>query len=167
MACDFTALLANSGAVKEQLSKLNDFEQIVALYSLTCQYAQTLNAGISCDPILRSADNLGCLRCYSTTEILALNASLLCDACAGGCTTPNILQTSLPGGVVTTSYYQRLTLNSGTGTWKLVAGSFPFGITLNASTGEISGTPTSAGTLVFTVQLTNSYGPDTQASPTV
>src|SRR4029453_16800251 len=137
-------------------------EQIVALFSLTCQYAQNLNANISCDPVLRSTDNLGCLRCYSTTEILALNASLLCDACAGGCTTPNILQTSLPGGVVNTSYYQRLTLNSGTGTWKLSAGALPLGFPLNSGSGEISGTPTTAGTADFTVQVTNACGTDTQ-----
>ena len=43
-------------------------------------------------------------------------------------------------------------------TWSVSAGSLPPGVTLNASTGLLSGTPTTAGTYSFTVKVTDSSG---------
>ncbi len=40
--------------------------------------------------------------------------------------------------------------------WQLLAGSLPAGLSLNATTGEISGTPTSAGSFTFTVEVADS-----------
>jgi hypothetical protein len=48
-------------------------------------------------------------------------------------------------------------------TWGVSAGTIPAGLTVNSSTGAISGTPTTAGAYSFTVQATNSFGSDTQA----
>jgi hypothetical protein len=48
-------------------------------------------------------------------------------------------------------------------TWGVSAGTIPAGLTINSSTGAISGTPTTAGAYSFTVQATNSFGSDTQA----
>lgn len=47
--------------------------------------------------------------------------------------------------------------------FSITAGALPAGVTLNATTGEISGTPTASGTFNFTVQATNGAGSDTQA----
>ena len=39
------------------------------------------------------------------------------------------------------------------GAWSITAGALPAGVTLNPATGELSGTPTAAGTSTFTVQI--------------
>jgi hypothetical protein len=44
-------------------------------------------------------------------------------------------------------------------TWSVSAGSLPPGLTLNAGTGAVSGTPTSAGTFTFTLQVSDSQTP--------
>lgn len=71
-----------------------------------------------------------------------------------------ILTTSLPDGGVGIPYS---TLLLGTGgfmpyTWAVLAGSLPPSLTLNASTGSISGTPTTPGVFTFTIQLTDAFG---------
>jgi Putative Ig domain len=72
---------------------------------------------------------------------------------------PAITTTSLPGGVVGTSYNATLRASGGMGplSWSLAPGSsLPAGLSLNASTGVISGPPATSGTSNFTVQVTDS-----------
>jgi len=71
--------------------------------------------------------------------------------------TVGITTTSLPNGVAGAAYSQTLSAAGGTTpyTWSLTSGTLPAGLTLNASTGVISGTPTAAGTANFTVQVTD------------
>ena len=71
-----------------------------------------------------------------------------------------ITTTSLPAGVVNTSYSETLRASGGTSpyTWSFT-GSLPGWATLNSSTGVISGTPTTAGTSSFTVKVTDSSSP--------
>jgi hypothetical protein len=45
--------------------------------------------------------------------------------------------------------------------WSVTSGTLPTGLSLNSSTGEISGTPTTEETQSITVQATNAYGSDT------
>ena len=61
----------------------------------------------------------------------------------------------LPATTVGASYSQTLTATGGTAplTWSLSAGTLPAGLTLNSSTGQISGAPTAAGTASFTIQV--------------
>lgn len=72
---------------------------------------------------------------------------------------PNISTPSLPNGTVGTPYNQTLQLQSGTGTapftWS-VTGTLPTGLSLNTSTGEISGTPSATGTFNFTPHVADS-----------
>ena len=75
---------------------------------------------------------------------------------------PSITTDTLPNGKVGEAYSQTLTAN-GTApiTWS-IDGGLPAGLSLNADTGEISGTPTADGTAKFTVKATNSAGSDTK-----
>jgi hypothetical protein len=71
---------------------------------------------------------------------------------------PNITDTSLPNGTVASAYSQIVHASGGTGalTWSISAGSLPTGLNpINPSTGQISGTPSAAGTFNFTVRATD------------
>jgi uncharacterized protein (TIGR03437 family) len=70
----------------------------------------------------------------------------------------SITTTSLPGGTVGTAYSATLQASGGTlpYKWSVTAGSLPAGLTLNQSSGALSGTPTTAGSFSFTVQVADS-----------
>jgi uncharacterized repeat protein (TIGR02543 family) len=63
-------------------------------------------------------------------------------------------------GTINSSYTLSISVSggTGTGTYSLPTGSLPSGVTLNTSTGEISGTPTAAGTFAITVRFTDASG---------
>jgi hypothetical protein len=70
----------------------------------------------------------------------------------------------LTGGRINQAYTYQLTFTGGTPpvTWSLPTGStLPPGLTLNATTGVISGTPTATGQFNFTVKLTDSLNVST------
>jgi hypothetical protein len=71
-----------------------------------------------------------------------------------------ITTTTLPGGSPSAAYTATLTATGGVlpYTWAITSGSLPAGLTLNAATGVISGTPTAPGTSSFTVSCTDSTG---------
>ena len=80
-----------------------------------------------------------------------------------GTVTPKITTDSLPNGTVGTAYNQTL-IADGTApiTWSVTGGDLPDGLSLNESTGEISGTPTAETTSTFTVTATNDAGSDSK-----
>ncbi len=69
----------------------------------------------------------------------------------------SITTTSLTGGKVAVSYTATLKANGGVPpyTWSITAGTLPPGLTLSASTGQLSGTPSVAGTSNISVTVTD------------
>ncbi|WP_223167899.1 Ig domain-containing protein [Nonomuraea sp. SYSU D8015] len=68
---------------------------------------------------------------------------------------PSIVTTSLPAATPGTAYQQTLQAKGGVPfyDWQVTGGSLPAGLSLDRFTGAITGTPATAGTSTFTVQL--------------
>jgi hypothetical protein len=78
---------------------------------------------------------------------------------------PIISTSSLPNGEVTIAYSQTLAATSGSppySKWNVSSGSLPTGLTLNSSTGVISGTSTTAGSFSFSVTVGDSAAATSQ-----
>ena len=78
---------------------------------------------------------------------------------------PTITTMSLPNGAVGQAYNQTVQATGGTGalTWSIVAGTLPQNLSLNPTTGVISGMPTAAGSSSFTIRVADTAGQaDTQ-----
>jgi hypothetical protein len=73
----------------------------------------------------------------------------------------DVTPTSLTNGAAGTAYTQSFTADGGNGayTYSLSAGSLPAGLTFDALTATISGTPTASGTFNFTITATDETTP--------
>lgn len=78
----------------------------------------------------------------------------------------SISASSLPSATVGAAYLAQLSASGGVAsyTWSLSSGSLPAGVSLNASTGVISGTPTTSGTYSVTIAVSDPGPPRQQAS---
>jgi hypothetical protein len=76
-----------------------------------------------------------------------------------------ITTSSLPPGTVNSPYSAPLLATGGVRpySWSVISGSLPNGLALNTSSGVISGTPITAGTANFTVQVSDSASPPATA----
>jgi hypothetical protein len=76
------------------------------------------------------------------------------------CTPLTLSPPTLPNGTLGQPYSQTITQTGGTGVinWTVSIGNLPGGLTLNATTGLLSGTPTASGTFNFTIQATDANG---------
>jgi len=110
------------------------------------------NANVVASYVYDDADN----RCNVTVSTTGAAGTGSCST--GGTTTITLSPTTLPNGTVSTAYSQTITASGGTSpyTFAVTAGALPAGLTLNGTTGVLSGTPTAAGTSSFTVTATDS-----------
>lgn len=105
----------------------------------------------------------------STTNaytITSISSAQSYKAVATASNAPTIQTASLPDGTVGTAYSQNLSaasLSPFTLGWSIASGSLPAGLTIDPSTGAISGTPSASGTFNFTVQAADSNGSSTKA----
>jgi len=79
------------------------------------------------------------------------------------CTTISITPTTVTSGMVGAAYTQTLSATGGTApysAWTVTSGTLPSGLSLNASTGVISGTPTASASPAtnITVRVNDTYG---------
>jgi subtilisin len=72
------------------------------------------------------------------------------------CPTVTLSPTTLPGGTVGAAYNQTISASPAGGNYSfaVTAGALPAGLSLNAATGALTGTPTTAGTANFTITAT-------------
>jgi hypothetical protein len=82
---------------------------------------------------------------------------------------PVILTTSLPDGVDGVDEYEASVgaLSVLTLTWSVTTGTLPGGLSLNAATGEITGTPTATGAFTFTIQVADTRNQSSSQEYTV
>ncbi|MFM8998561.1 MAG: S8 family serine peptidase [Actinomycetota bacterium] len=101
---------------------------------------------------------------------IALNSAVLSDGSAYRCSTsvappiaPTIAATTFADGTIGTAYSASQSASGGVTpyTWSIASGALPAGLTMNPSTGAITGNPTTAGTATFTVKV---QGADTGSS---
>jgi hypothetical protein len=96
----------------------------------------------------------------------AVDDSVLSELESAGTPPPLAISTStLDGATPGTSYTQSLSATGGRPpySWSVTSGALPSGLTLSSS-GTISGTPTSAGTFAFTVQVSDSSTPSPETA---
>jgi hypothetical protein len=85
-----------------------------------------------------------------------------------GAVSLSITTSSMPTASVGANYSIALAAGGGTSpySWAITSGSLPTGLSLNSSTGTISGTPANTGAYTFTIQVSDSSSPTQKASYT-
>jgi hypothetical protein len=99
-------------------------------------------------------DGVGAFGDFST------NVSVVVTQPGGGGQPLTITSTILANGLKNVFYSQQVVATGGTPayTWSLSSGNLPSGVTINSSTGLISGTPVVAGSFSFTVMVRDQVG---------
>jgi len=116
-----------------------------------------LDLGIALRPDLTQA-----VANLSNNHVLVSDASGAISVVAEA-STPEITTPSLPGGTVGSKYETTVTASGDPDiVFSISEGSLPTGLTLDARTGAITGIPTTAGSLAFTVSAANPFGSDTR-----
>jgi len=101
------------------------------------------------------------------TDVNGISATKALSIVVQGALT--ITTETLPVATTTIDYSQTLAASGGSATyaWSISSGVLPSGLSLNGTTGVISGTPTATGIFIFTVRVTDGTGASAQKSYTV
>ena len=81
----------------------------------------------------------------------------------------NITTNSVPGGVAGIAYTSTVTASGGQSpyAWSVSSGGLPPGVSLQSSSGQLSGTPSSPGNYVFSLRVTDAGGRTAEKSLTI
>ncbi len=125
---------------------------VTVTYGADQSFTITPNTGYRISDVLVDSSSVGAVTSYTFHGVTAehtISASFVAIAPL------SITTSSLPSGTVLTAYSQTLAATGGVlpYTWSVSTGSLPDGLTINSSTGTVSGTPTKAGTFNFTAQV--------------
>ncbi|MCB1224233.1 MAG: putative Ig domain-containing protein [Verrucomicrobiales bacterium] len=125
----------------------------LTLNSTTGQISGVATDGATYAFTITATDSMGCTGTMS-------------EVWTPDCPTITYFPSYMPPGSVGTPYSVNGYVNSGYGsvTYSVTGGALPDGLSLDANNGDISGTPTAAGTFSFTVTVTNAYGCDTNTT---
>jgi YVTN family beta-propeller protein len=109
-------------------------------------------------------DSIGVAVNAMTNTVYVSNANKNTVSVISVSVSPTITTASLPGGTIGAAYSSTVSA-SGTPalTFSVSAGALPAGVSLDATSGLISGTPTSVGSFTFTIKATNTVGFDSHA----
>ncbi|MFN0039054.1 MAG: Ig domain-containing protein, partial [Burkholderiales bacterium] len=129
----------------------------LADFSVTelAELQRVINATVAANPGLIGANAAATIANIRNTLAPTLGVTILNLANSSAFIT--VFSTSLPGGTANVPYNQTVLAIGSPGalSYALAAGSSPLppGLSLNGSTGQITGTPTAAGTFNFTIQV--------------
>ena len=133
------------------------------------QAAQTFASAATTEPVTGLTPGTS-----YTFKVAAVNAAGTGPlSAASAAVTPNaglaLTFAAPPAGEVSIVYNDALTATGGTGAlaWSVSSGTLPPGLTLNSSTGVLSGTPTAGGGYAFTVKITDTTGQSTTKAITL
>ncbi|HEY0785853.1 MAG TPA: Ig domain-containing protein, partial [Acidobacteriaceae bacterium] len=145
------------------------YTQTLAASGGRAPYTWSLANGTTLPPGLTLASSTGVISGTATTFGVTAIAIQVADSSTPALTATQtfsmtvarvplaITPVTLAGGTVGVSYTQTLSATGGLApyTWSVSSGTLPPGLTLAASTGILSGTPTAAQTTTFTVKVTD------------
>ncbi|MBC7837174.1 MAG: carboxypeptidase regulatory-like domain-containing protein [Nitrospiraceae bacterium] len=149
------------------------YNQTLAAAGGTPGYVWSLNAGSGPLPVALSLNPSGVISGVTTTVGTTIITVKVTDSVGGTATKQLSLTISpvgapvaitspslLPAGTVGSAYSTTLAASGGNGalSWSFVSGALPGGVMLT-STGQLSGTPTTAGAFSFTIQVQDSGTP--------
>ncbi|WP_370723343.1 SdrD B-like domain-containing protein [Fibrella aquatica] len=119
------------------------------------QFGVTINGNVLTAPstvALYTITATSAAGCFRQLDIARPTCQTVCSL--------SLVTTSLPIGEVGRAYSQTITVSGGTTPYafSVAAGTLPAGLTLNPTTGVVSGTPTTSGTFPTTIVVTDAQG---------
>lgn len=129
----------------------------------------TLPPGLDFDPITRSITGVPDEEGTFAFTLTATNVAGVDDqeyriTVAAAAVAPVITTETLPDGAVGTAYGATIAATGAPApVFAVIAGELPAGLTLNAATGAVTGTPAEAGTFSWQIEAVNAAGRDVRA----
>lgn len=153
----YTAAVANAVSSITVTPTVSDINATVTVNGQPAATPVSLNVGSNTVTVVVTAQDGSTTKTYTVTVTRAAAAVAVTLSPAAG---------SLPAATVGASYNEEVTASGGTApyTYSVVPSDLPAGLSLNSSTGAITGTPSTAGNKSFTINVSDSATPPNTAS---